>query len=192
MIYPSQLNLVILQDSTFELDLIVTESVKSATVNDATNVITSFCHGFAAGDRVAFAADGGSLPCGITGGVAYHVLSSGLTNSAFKISTTAGGSEVDFTVATLDATYMVGKAINLTPFTFDADIRSDFGEPVVASFSCVKLDAPSGTMRLVLTATQTQALAAGDYVWDLKFKTAQSSFFYAKGAVSVQSTVSRD
>lgn len=192
MIYPSTLDLLILQDSTFELDLLVTEAVKTATVNDATNVITVPCYNLSAGDRVAFAATTGELPCGITGGVAYYVLGSGLTSSNFKISTTSGGSEVDFTIATFDSTYAVGKVLNLTPFTFDADIRTDYDEPIVATLMCVKLDALSGTMRISLTSTQTQALTAGDYVWDLKFKTAQSSFFYAKGAVSVRSTVSRD
>jgi hypothetical protein len=123
MIYPSTLNLTILQDSTFEQDLIVTEAVKDATANDATNLITCQCHGFVAGDRVAFAAQGGDLPCGLTGGVAYYVIASGLTGSAFKVSATSGGAEVDFTVVSAAATYVVGRVIDLTNYTFDADIR---------------------------------------------------------------------
>ena len=38
MIYPSTLNLTVLQDSTFEQDLVITEAAKAATLNDATNV----------------------------------------------------------------------------------------------------------------------------------------------------------
>jgi hypothetical protein len=192
MIYPSTLDLTVLQDSTFEQDLIVTEAVKTATVNDATNTITCPCHGFVAGDRVTFAAQGGDLPCGLNGGVAYFVIATGLTGSAFRVSTTSGGLEVDFTVVSLTATYVVGRAIDLTSYTFDADVRVDYGVAAIATLTCTKLDAPSGTMRLSLTATQTLALTAGAYIWDLKFKTSQKSFYYAKGTVTIEPTVSRD
>jgi hypothetical protein len=47
-------------------------------------------------------------------------------------------------------------------------------------------------MRLSLTAAQTLALTAGDYIWDLKLKTSQKSFYYAKGTVIIEPTVSRD
>jgi hypothetical protein len=192
VIYPSALDLTVLQDSTFEQDLIVMEAVKAATVNDATNTITCQCHGFAVGDRVAFGALGGDLPCGLTGGVAYFVIATGLTGSAFRVSTTSGGSEVDFTVVSPAATYVAGRAINLTNYTFDADVRLDYGLAPIASLTCTKLDAPSGTLRLSLTATQTLALSDGIYIWDLKFKTSQKSFYYAKGTVTIEPTVSRD
>lgn len=193
MIYPSILNLTILQDSTFEQDLIITESARPVTINDATNVFTSQCHKFTAGSRVAFSADNDAgLPCGLTGGVAYYVISDGLTGSTFKVSATAGGPEIDVSIASPGATYKVGKVLDLTAYTFDADIREAAGGGDVASFTCSKIDAVSGTMRLSMTPATTVALAVGTYSWDLKLKVSQKSFFYAEGKVTVKSTISRD
>jgi hypothetical protein len=193
MIYPSILNLTILQDSTFEQDLIVAESSRPVSINDATNVFTSQCHGFVVGTRVAFASsDGTELPCGLTGGVAYFVLADGLTGSTFKVSATSGGTEVDVSTSGSGGGYTVGKVLDLTPYTFDADIRQAPGGADIASFTCTVLDAASGTLRLSMVPATTLALAVGQYFWDLKLKTAQKSFFYAKGQVSVESTISRD
>lgn len=192
MIYPSTLNLTVLQDSTFEQDLIITEAAKAATLNDATNVITSACHGLVAGDRIAFAVSGGRLPCGIQATENYFVLADGFTTGAFKISTSAGGSEVDFTILDIAATYEIGKVIDLTTYTFDADIRSGFGESLAGSLICTATSAIAGKLSLSLTAVTTAAFAAGSYVWDLKLKTASTSYYYAKGTFTVTATVSRD
>lgn len=192
MIYPSTLNLTVLQDSTFEQDLVITEAAKAATLNDATNLITSPCHGLVAGDRVAFAVTDGRLPCGIQATENYFVLADGFTTGAFKISTSAGGSEVDFTILDAAATYQIGKVIDLTSYTFDADIRSGFGESLAGSLVCTATSAVAGKLRLSLTATTTAAFTAGSYVWDLKLKTAGTSYFYAKGSFTVTATVSRD
>ena len=192
MIYPSTLNLTVLQDSTFEQDLVITEAAKAATLNDATNVITSACHGLVADDRIAFAVSGGRLPCGIQATENYFVLADGFTTGAFKISTSAGGSEVDFTILDAAATYQIGKVIDLTSYTFDADIRSGFGESLAGSLVCTATSAVAGKLRLSLTAVTTAAFTAGSYVWDLKLKTASTSYFYAKGSFTVTATVSRD
>ena len=191
MIYPSTLNLTVLQDSTFEQDLVITESAKPATLNDATNLITSPCHGLVAGDRIAFAVSGGRLPCGIQANENYFVLADGFTTGAFKISNTSGGSEIDFTIIDAAATYEIGKVIDLTSYTFDADIRSDFGGSLAGSLVCTATSAVTGKLRLSLTATTTAAFTAGSYVWDLKLKTAGTSYFYAKGSFTVTATVSR-
>ena len=193
MIYPSTLNLTVLQDSTFEQDLVITEAAKAATLNDATNVITSACHGLVAGDRIAFAVTDGRLPCGIQATENYCILADGFTTSSFKISTSAGGSEVDFTILDTAATYEIGKILNLTGYTFDADIRSEFGGSLVGSLVCTVTSAVTGKLNLSLTAATTAALAAGVYLWDLKLKVPYvSSYFYAKGSVTVTATVSRE
>ena len=193
MIYPSTLNLTVLQDSTFEQDLVITEAAKAATLNDATNLITSACHGLVAGDRIAFAVSGGRLPCGIQATENYFVLADGFTTGAFKISTSAGGSEVDFTILDTAATYEIGKILNLTGYTFDADIRSEFGGALIGSLVCTVTSAVTGKLNLSLTAATIAALAAGVYLWDLKLKVPNvSSYFYAKGSFTVTATVSRD
>lgn len=193
MIYPSILNLTVLQDSTFEQDLVITESAKAATLNDAINLITSACHGLAAGDRVAFAVTGGRLPCGIQANENYFVLADGLTSGAFKISASVGGEEIDFTILDTNSTYQIGKILNLTGYTFDADIRSEFGGALIGSLVCTVASAVTGKLNLSLTTATTVALAAGVYLWDLKLKVPNvSSYYYAKGNLTVTATVSRD
>ena len=122
----------------------------------------------------------------------YFVLADGFTTGAFKISTSAGGTEVDFTILDTAATYEIGKVIDLTTYTFDADIRSGFGESLAGSLICTATSAIAGKLSLSLTAVTTAAFAAGAYVWDLKLKTASTSYFYAKGTFTVTATVSRD
>jgi hypothetical protein len=191
MIYPAVVNIVILQDSTYEQDFIITEAAKASTLNENTNTITSACHGFLANDRVALSVTDGELPCGITATQNYFVLAAGLTEYSFQISTTSGGSAVDFTITSPSATYQIGRVIDLTTYTFDADIRLGYGLGVSASFVCTATNAVAGRLRLSLTAGTTQALAAASYVWDLKLISASSSYFYAKGSVTVEATSSR-
>jgi hypothetical protein len=55
-------------------------------------------HGLGAGDRVTFsAANSTSVPAGTVIGTTYFVISSGLTSTAFKVSTTSGGSTINVT-----------------------------------------------------------------------------------------------
>ena len=64
----------------------------------STDVITDSSHGLTTDDRVFFCQVAGqALPTGISATVLYFVLASGLTASAFKISTTSGGSALDIT-----------------------------------------------------------------------------------------------
>lgn len=191
MIYPAVVNITILQDSTYEQDLVITEAAKTATLNENTNTITSACHGLVANDRIGLAVIDGELPCGIIATESYFVLAAGLTEYSFQISNTSGGSAIDFTIISPSASYLIGKVINLTSYTFDADIRLGYGLGVSASFVCTATNAVAGRLRLSLTAATTLALAAASYVWDLKLISASSSYFYAKGAVTVEATSSR-
>lgn len=56
-------------------------------------VITNTAHGLTENDVVAFTTSG-TLPTGITAGVLYYVLATGLTADTFEISETAGGTPV--------------------------------------------------------------------------------------------------
>ena len=191
MIYPAAVNIVVLQDSTYEQDFVITEAAKAATLNENTNIITSACHGLIANDRVAFSVIDGELPCGIIATESYFVLAAGLTEYSFQISTTSGGSAIDFTIISPSATYLIGKVVNLTSYTFDSDIRLSYDVGVSASFVCTVINATAGKLRLSLTAATTVALAAAVYVWDLKLISGGNSYFYAKGSVTVEATSSR-
>lgn len=76
-----------------------------ATATAATDLFTATAHGLAAGDQVQFSAI--SAPNGVTAGLTYYVIASGLTANAFKVSTTAGGATIDVTA---DSTVTVTKA----------------------------------------------------------------------------------
>jgi len=64
------------------------------------NDVQTNAHGLAANDRVVFeVVEGLTIPAGLTAGTLYHVISTGLTTDAFRVSTTQGGSAVDITAA---------------------------------------------------------------------------------------------
>lgn len=192
MIYPTVLDLTVLQDSTFELDLVIAQFTKALTVDDTTNVINCTCHDLLENDAIVFSAVDGDLPCGLRAGEIYYVIASGLTENTFKVSTVIGGSEVDFTTISEEATYSFAKPLRLTGYSFDADIRTEFGEAIAATMTCAMTGAEAGRLRLSMTPETTRSLEAGEYVWDLKLKLGTQSFYYAKGALTVESTVSRD
>lgn len=75
------------------------------TANAGTDTISYTAHGLNANDVVRFT---GTTPfTGLTAGVQYWVLSSGLTANNFKVSTTRGGSAVDITGTTFSGTMRV-------------------------------------------------------------------------------------
>ncbi len=72
-------------------------------------VFTLANHGLAVGQKVKLRTTI-ALPTGLTAGVEYYVISSGLTSSTFKLSATSGGSAINTTgtqsgVHTIDRTY---------------------------------------------------------------------------------------
>jgi hypothetical protein len=68
---------------------------KSFTVTVASpGVFTCTGHGLVAGDKVILRTDG-ILPTGLTAGNIYYVISTGLTTSAFQLSTTLGGTAIN-------------------------------------------------------------------------------------------------
>lgn len=71
-------------------------NVTLTTSAAADNIIdTTAAHGFAAGDRVVFSALTGGA--GLDTNTAYYVIAANLGAQTFQVSTTAGGSAVDFT-----------------------------------------------------------------------------------------------
>lgn len=73
----------------------------TVTVDSTTDLVTEDAHGFAAGNQVTFGAVGSAstLPGGLIEGKVYFVIATGLTANAFKVSTTLGGTALDFTSA---------------------------------------------------------------------------------------------
>jgi hypothetical protein len=54
-------------------------------------------HPFKGNESVCFAVTGGALPTGLTVGVVYYVQTAGITAGAFKVSSSPGGADINFT-----------------------------------------------------------------------------------------------
>ncbi len=79
-----------------DVDLTIVAAASSGvTISAATNLISKTAHGLVAGNRVNFYSLTGGV--GLSTGVTYYVIASGITANAFKVSTTSGGSEVGVT-----------------------------------------------------------------------------------------------
>ena len=82
----------------------------------APGVVTWTDHGLGAGSSVVFTT--GALPTGITSGTRYYVIATGLTTSAFQVSTTEGGSAVTTTGS--QSGVHTGTANPVLPTSYDA------------------------------------------------------------------------
>src|SRR5581483_5370084 len=87
----------LMPSATFARDGLLDSSIDTFTVNAGTDVITvASSHGLSAGDQVRFSTTG-TLPAPLSINTVYYVLSSGLTTTDLKVSTSPGGSVVDIT-----------------------------------------------------------------------------------------------
>lgn len=78
-------------------DVTLGKGNQTCTVVAATNLFTSSgTHNLAAGDDIKFITTA-TLPAPLVAGTTYYVIASGLTATAFKVSATPGGAEVDIT-----------------------------------------------------------------------------------------------
>ena len=193
MIYPVTLDLTILKNSTYQKFFTALKSGFTVQFDSALGTVISECHGLVAGDKIAFASTSGRLPCGLAPDAVYYVISTGLTAGQFKISATLNGTALAFTARTTDATavFYAGKILDLSAYAIDADIRSEYEGSLIATFTPTIVAPADGKFKIMLTKTQTSLLNAGTYKWDLNLYTAYESFFWAKGSVTIESTVSR-
>ena len=108
----------------------------------STDTFTCTAHGLTANTPIRFVALGGGT--GITVGTTYYVISSGLTANAFKVSTSVGGSTIDFTtdisygsfyavtdddpIPEIDVMRVEVLDTTNTPWSRQATLRSRYGE----------------------------------------------------------------
>lgn len=89
-------------------------------------------HGFVAGDEVyaLIGPDGKALPTGATEGTVYYVISAGISTHTFRVSTTPGGSAVNFTG--VGAAFV--RKIGVKQYAQNDIIRLEIGGLVVTGF----------------------------------------------------------
>ena len=124
MIYPASYDITILQNATWTGTFRATQNrqeLTGITIDSGTPTFGCTCHGFSAGDKVVFTG-GTNVPCGVTLNTIYYVISTGLTNDAFQVSATSGGSSITAS-GTATGTFYVAEPLSLGGYTIDSDIK---------------------------------------------------------------------
>lgn len=102
------------------------EQLRSATITIASPaVFTLAAHGYVADQAVTFTTTG-SLPTGLSTSTTYYILSTGLTNDSFRVSTSVGGAAVN-TSGTQSGTHYPKPATIQHESRLDMYISNDFG-----------------------------------------------------------------
>ena len=83
-----------------------------------------------------------------------------------------------------------GSAKDLTDYTVSSQIRKSYYTSTYTAFTTTKVDL-AGEITLSLTATQTSALKAGRYVYDLEITSSEETVRVIEGIVTVTPEVTR-
>jgi hypothetical protein len=196
MIYPASYDITILQNSTYKTSLRVTQRRKTVTSVVVTLSVPKFvapCHKLTASGKVVFAPSGTStLPCDVDANTVYYVMSSGLTDDEFYVSTTSSGASIIVDDAG-SGTFYVATPVNLSGYTIDADLAQEISGAQVATFSCTATDAANGLFNMVMAATTTSGLESGRYGYDVSLTNASGErYYWVSGIATVQRTYSRN
>ena len=77
----------------------------------------------------------------------------------------------DFTMS-VDVTDTDGDALNLTGFTVAGHVRRSYFSTTAVNFTCAVSNATSGIITVSLSGTQSDAMKAGRYVYDVEITNA--------------------
>lgn len=91
---------------------------------------------------------------------------------------------------TINLTNDDGSEKDLTDYTVSSQIRKSYYTSTYTAFSTSKVDL-AGEITLSLTATQTSALKAGRYVYDLEITSSEETVRVIEGIVTVTPEVTR-
>lgn len=196
MIYPAAYDITLLQNSTYKVGLRVTQkrkTVSGVVLGSGSPKFVAECHKLTASGKVVFAPSGASkLPCDVDSNTVYYVMSSGLTDDEFYVSTTSSGSSIAIDAVGSGAFY-VATPVNLSGYTIDADLAERISGTQVATFSCTATDAANGLFEMVMPAATTSGLDAGQYGYDVSLTNASGErYYWVSGVATVQRTYSRN
>lgn len=209
MIYPAIYDTTILQNATWKAVLRATEQrqvLSGVTVSGGYALFTAPCHGLTNGTKVVFTAEdltasgatgvvtisGVKVPCGLSLNSIYFVLSSGLTNNAFYVATTSGGTAVQIQ-SNGEGVFYAAKPVNLTGYTVDADVRGIIQDVQVATFNCSITDAVNGEFLVTMPPAVSSEIEAGRYNYDVSLTNGPGErYYWLSGIATVQRTYSRN
>jgi len=83
-----------------------------------------------------------------------------------------------------------GTAKNLSGYTTTSQMRKSYYSSTSTSFTTAQVDA-TGTITISLTATQTSAIKAGRYVYDIEIASSSETLRVLEGIVTVTPEVTR-
>lgn len=89
-----------------------------------------------------------------------------------------------------ELTNVDGSAKNLEGYTVTSQLRKSYHTNTYTSFTTTSVDA-TGEITIALTATQTGALKAGRYVYDVEITSSTETLRALEGIVSVTPEVTR-
>lgn len=95
--------------------------------------------------------------------------------------------------ASIDVTDSDGDALNLTGYTAAGQMRRTYSSTTATDFTASIQSASQGTVRITLTATETNAIKAGRYVYDVEITntSTQEVIRIVEGQVEVTPGVTR-
>ena len=95
--------------------------------------------------------------------------------------------------ASIDVTDTDGDALNLTGYTAAGQMRRTYSSTTATDFTASIQSASGGTVKISLTATETNAIKAGRYVYDVEITntSTQEVIRIVEGQVEVTPGVTR-
>ncbi len=95
--------------------------------------------------------------------------------------------------ALVDVTDSDGDALNLAGYTASGQIRKTYSSSTFTAFTAIVSNAIGGVVAISLSATQTGALKAGRYVYDVEITSASGDITrVVEGQIEVTPGVTRD
>lgn len=96
----------------------------------------------------------------------------------------------DFTMS-VDVTDTDGDALNLTGFTVAGQVRRSYFSTTAVNFTCAVSNATSGIITVSLSGTQSDAMKAGRYVYDVEIDLNGTKTRVLEGQLEVTPGVTR-
>lgn len=84
-----------------------------------------------------------------------------------------------------------GNPLNLTGYSIASQIRKSYGSTVAYNFNASVYDAPTGKVRLQLTAAQSSAMRAGRYLYDVEITFGEHKSRVAEGLITITPEITR-
>ena len=94
--------------------------------------------------------------------------------------------------ANIDVTDSDGDALNLDGYSVAGQIRKTYSSTTAVDFTASIINASAGVVQISLSATQTNNMKAGRYVYDVEINSGRTITRVVEGQVEVTPGVTRD